>query len=509
MPETKGNLLTEPIIGVRLVGGERREMTLPEVLEGLEGDAIEAFTALQPHQKHAWHAFLVQLAAIALHQAGRSLPVKNAADWATLLRALTNGRDEPWTLVVKDLSQPAFMQPPIPEGNLKEFRPIASFPDELDILVTAKNHDVKLARCGSPQDEHWLYALLSLQTMQGFLGAGNYGVARMNGGFSNRPCVTFAPNLNFGQRFSRDVTLLLHHRHEIAPHLYSASGGQALLWVQPWDGTSSLALDACDPFFIEVCRRVRLLTEPAGIVAKGRPTKCARLQAGEVAGNTGDPWTPVNHEGKALTIPRTGFSYRRTQELLVGSDFAPGCTQRISPRDPAELLFVGWALVRGQGKTEGLHQRTLRIPGHIRRSLAAAEGKVRLEQLAKRRVTVVGEVQKGVLKPALCALLQAGKDTLDFSDERPRRWIDRHESAVDDVFFDHLWADAELDPAEADRRWQTLVLDLARHQLQHAMTACPLPAARRYRAWCAAERLFFGLARKKYPEVELRQGGMA
>lgn len=509
MPETRGNLLTEPIIGVRRVGGERREMTLPEVLEGLEGDAIAAFTALQPHQKHAWHAFLVQLAAIALHRAGRLFPVKNVGEWATLLRALTDGRDEPWTLVVEDLSQPAFMQSPVPEGSLQEFRLIAAYPDELDILVTAKNHDVKVARCGRPQDEHWLYALLTLQTMQGYLGAGNYGIARMNRGNSNRPCVTFTPNLNFGQRFSRDVTLLLHHRNEIAPHLFPASGGQALLWLIPWNGTSSLGLDACDPFFIEVCRRVRLRMKPAGIAAMGRPTTGARLQAGEVAGNTGDPWTPVNHEGKALTITRSGFSYRLTQELLVGSDFAPGCTQRISSRDPAELLFVGWALVRGQGKTEGLHQRTLRIPGHIRRTLAAADGKARLEELAKRRVAVVGEVQKGVLKPSLCALLQAGKDKLDFRDDRAQRWIDRHESAIDDVFFDHLWADADLDPAEADRRWQAFVLDLARYQLIHAMAACPLPAVRRYRAWCSAERLFFGLAHKKFPEVELRQGGMA
>jgi CRISPR system Cascade subunit CasA len=48
--------------------------------------------------------------------------------------------------------------------------------------------------------EHWFYALLTLQTMQGFLGAGNYGISRMNGGFASRPSVGLAPSDRWGMR---------------------------------------------------------------------------------------------------------------------------------------------------------------------------------------------------------------------------------------------------------------------------------------------------------------------
>ena len=39
--------------------------TLPGVLAGLVRDEISDFPKLRPHQRHVWHAFLVQIAALA------------------------------------------------------------------------------------------------------------------------------------------------------------------------------------------------------------------------------------------------------------------------------------------------------------------------------------------------------------------------------------------------------------------------------------------------------------
>ena len=69
-----GHLLSDPLIRYRQSSGTTREGSLPEVYAALMADDAEAFPALRPHQRHAWHAFLVQLGAMAVHRArtGRS-----------------------------------------------------------------------------------------------------------------------------------------------------------------------------------------------------------------------------------------------------------------------------------------------------------------------------------------------------------------------------------------------------------------------------------------------------
>jgi hypothetical protein len=34
--------------------------------------------------------------------------------------------------------------------------------------------------------------------------------------------------------------------------------GVALVWTEPWDGTAALSTDDLAPYFIEICRRIRL-----------------------------------------------------------------------------------------------------------------------------------------------------------------------------------------------------------------------------------------------------------
>jgi len=185
------SLLNEPLFSVHTQENEKLNLSLPEILERLTSDEVTSFDALQPHQRQAWYSFLVQLATIALARNGEARLVTSASRWRELLLHLTKGKEQPWCLIVDDISQPAFMQSPVPEGTLEKakYKADVTTPDDLDMLVTSKNHDVKMHRITRPKIEHWIYALVTLQTMEGFLGQGNYGIARMNGGFGNRPLV--------------------------------------------------------------------------------------------------------------------------------------------------------------------------------------------------------------------------------------------------------------------------------------------------------------------------------
>ena len=188
------NLLEEPLIRVRLTDATTRPMSLPEVYDAMSAERVSSFPALRPHQRHAWHAFLAQLGTVALQCAGHEKLPSTGLDWPALLRNLTPafGSDEPWCLIAEDPAHPAFMQCPAPNG-FDAYRGRAVTPDDLDILVTAKNHDLKRTVAAANAPDDWIFALIDLQTMAGFLGAGNYGIARMNGGFSARPCLGLAP----------------------------------------------------------------------------------------------------------------------------------------------------------------------------------------------------------------------------------------------------------------------------------------------------------------------------
>lgn len=499
------NLLTDDVFSWEDDGGVVRKTSLPGVLAALTTDCVEGFERLQAHQSHAWHAFLVQLAAITLHRLGESAPFDDEDRWRKGLLCLSaeRGGGDAWALVSTDLAMPAFLQPPVPEGNTQGWKDLGECPDDIDVLATARNHDVKRGRIVAPSPEDWCYALVSLQTMQGFFGAGNYGIARMNGGFSSRPCVALAPDARLGRRFTRDVAILRDRRAEILGDFdfYKESGGIELLWLDAWDGRQSFALSELDPYFIEVCRRIRLVETDGAIGAHATATKVARIEGKAMLGNTGDPWTPVDAGGKALTLGSAGYSYRLVEALLLSGDYKQPVALRVREDDPERMLFVASGLVRGKGKTDGFHERTIPVPGRIRLMLGSEEGRDRLGALARRRVEDVRTLQSAALRPAVCTLLQAAPDRLDFRDQRADRWVSLHDGLVDEVFFASLWHDIELDDADAQAKWRDTVMKLARRVLSSAEAATPLPAMRKFKAVAAAWRVLEGAARKKFADL--------
>ena len=304
------NILDEPLVRMA-TAGRTCPASLPEVYAALMGDEVEAFPALRPHQRHAWHAFLVQLGAMAMQRAGVSEPLRDATEWADLIRGLTADYpdDEPWQLVVEDITKSAFMQPPASsQDKEKEYKAVVATPDELDMLITSKNHDLKSAVAMQAGMDDWIYALVTLQTMEGFGGAGNYGISRMNSGFGSRPAFSLAPSTKPGAHAWRDIVALLwdYPIHQSTHNL---------LWLLPWDGTSAERLLPNDlaPFYIEVCRRVRLRSDEGGRVYGIRTSsKAARIEGKDLKGRTGDPWTPFNpkRDGLPLTLSGGGFTYK-------------------------------------------------------------------------------------------------------------------------------------------------------------------------------------------------------
>lgn len=504
MSGTEHSLLDVPLITARSPGRTaRRGLTLPAVFSQLAAGTIGDFPRVAAHQRHPWHAFLVQLAAIALHRANESQIEHSEEDWRELLLNAAGGEVSAFALVEENLSKPAFLQPPVPEGELKGWKPVET-PDSLDILITAKSHDVKASRVVRADPESWLMALLSLQTMQGFLGSGNYGIARMNGGFASRPEVGFAPTLEPGPRFVRDVRVLLGIRDETVERFgYADSGGHALLWLVPWDGKGSLGIHECDPFFIEICRRIRFTSNGNDLRCQYRSTKTGRVDAKERAGVLGDPWIPIESSGgKALTVGGSGFTYDRTQRLLWGTEFQKPAAQTPRDSDPLELYFTARVLVRGQGKTEGFHERVLRLPGSVRRRLLSAESTTQLSEVANSWVEHVADIKRKVLKPAILSLVQGGPTQLNYQDRRADALLARFEERVDQRFFDALFAAIEsagedLEPLkERASAWGAELLDLAETTLASAIDELAIPDARYYRAVTSARRVFYGAARR-------------
>jgi CRISPR system Cascade subunit CasA len=281
----------------------------------------------------------------------------------------------------------------------------------------------------------------------------------------------------------------------------------ALVWLAPWDGLNSLSFSKLDPFYVEICRRIRLQAVGEVITSIGTGSKAARIAAKELNGLTGDAWTPIDVEGgKALTITSNGFNYKLVSELMFGGKFqapvAHNVTQAVKEKS---LVLIAQGITRGQGKTEGYHERHVPISPKVR-GLLIINQKAPLAQLSGQRIATIGEVRK-LLWVALAVLFASGKigDNSDGNKAKASKFSDPFEVAEDARFFDDLNEEIEAeDPAEQRLQWMLGLVGRAEAILKIAFVAGPRNGVQKYRAQSAAlSRFRGGLRGDKSPLPEL------
>ncbi|HRI08708.1 MAG TPA: hypothetical protein PKW35_12880, partial [Nannocystaceae bacterium] len=344
-------------------------------------------------------------------------------------------------------------------------------------------------------------------TFEGYSGKMNYGIHRMNGGQANRPCVAIAPGPSWAPRFRRDVRVWLDHRDQLIADYGYSPRGPALLWLLPWDGSESLLRPNLDPFFIEVCRRIRLTAGGDTLAARMGTSQVARIDATDHAGDTGDIWTPCQKSPKksgnaSLTVPATGFTYKKLAELLFEDKWHRGAALELRDDDPPAPIVIAQALVRGQGKTEGYHERIVPIPTKARGFFRKLDERSRLGVRAKANIQRASEA-RSLLKPAILTLFQGSSEhKLDLRDERADTWLDRLEARIDGAFFADLFEHInEEDGDRAALAWDNLLEGFASATFREALAEAPIPSAHRYAIVAAAEGRFFSARRRVFASL--------
>ncbi len=477
----------------RLLTSEGKRLTLPAVLTRLSTRQSVRFDRVRPHQLQGWYAWLVQVAALASEK--EALP-QDEATWKAALLSLAE--PSAWQLVASDVNKPAFMQPPIPEGKLNALSdgPLKA-PDDaaVDVLFTGRAHDLKPNRLREAHAEDWIFALVALQTTAGLGGRGNYGISRMNGGYSSRPMVGYAGSgpADWSGRFLHDLkawqTPGTFEEH------FDRQDGHRLLWVIPWDGNDSLNPKELHPAFIEIARRMRLSVHEDRLVAYRAASKSPRVNAKHLKGATGDIWTPVRTTELASLTVKNGFGYRAVHDLLFSGDWAlpPSVPKQCTEATDIEFR----AIEGGMGGTAGFHHRRITIPADAFAAMGLSgeeREKNRYAERSKTQLEAVKRVLSSALRPAIAALLQGapeseGKLSLKLDDARIPPVIKAFESQVDARYFELLFRDPEADPSEhavwfADALWK-----LAEDSFHVAEHSLPLPSARLWRARAVARSL--------------------
>lgn len=510
------DLLHDPLIGVRTPRGEQR-LNLPELLAALSAGQIDGYTGLRAHQADPWHVFLVQLAAsIQARRPTDTLPL-DAAYWREGLLDLADGIPEAWQLVVEDVTKPAFLQHPwtsweaeAADYGVKTARGKATYdakahtPDELDVLVTAKNHDVKMARVGADTVEAWVFALLVLQTTSGYLGQGKYGIVRMNGGFASRSIAAWVRNLHPSARFIDETQMLTRLREPVCRESHYRQRGIVLTWLTPWNRQQHhLTLDQLEPWFIEAARPIRLWPRPeGGLIALGATSEARQIGPKTLEnGDVGDPWTAINVGDKkkgrsALTLSADGFTPQRLTDLLFEQGFELTPLQK-PPSGDGDGWFVASCLVRGQGTTEGFHHAEIPVPAKARRALLQKADRQTLGKLGQQLLGDAKDVQRA-LATALTVLSEGGPDKADV--ERVEKWINAARTDFtktwEQHYFPTLWRGTDEAHETVRRGWQQRLVDIGQSLLDAAATRLPLPSNRRWRALTQAESAWRGMLHK-------------
>ena len=172
------------------------------------------------------------------------------------------------------------------------------------------------------------------------------------------------------------------------------------------------------------------------------------------------------------------------------------------------MQLVARGMVRGEGGTEGYHERIIPLRHRTLQVFGRPGGSKQLEDIARERIQQVGTV-KNILRHAVATF--AAKGNSDFAAHRngqpspnqlAQTWANRLDEIVDTSFFDDLQDEFDADESERDvirRRWLMNgtdgVIDGARKIMNAAEDELPCPSIQRFKARVNADRVFWGRLR--------------
>jgi len=459
------NLLDDPVFTVRTSEGHEK-CSLPRIYPLLQQDAVEGFAKLQAHQKQAWHCFLAQLGAIATE----NRPMPNSEDgWHEALSALTCR--EAWNLYTEDLSKPAFMQPPVPEGTLDDFTQIDVAADDIPSL--AKNHGLKRTCIVKSEAEHWAYMLVNVQTSDTYAG-GAGGYPKASRGMEGRTFLTTTPSLSLGLWIKHDIKRLHRYAQAVAKEYGYDLSGSTLLWTVPWGESASeesrsgpLEPDQLHPWYIDCCRRIRkretwMITTADHMRVEEPP-----------GGKTGDPWAPIDKAEEAVLRPRDDtFRYDNLSSLLFTGDYIrpPG----FSEVDDGYIVFR--AMPKDYTERTSIRERIIRFYNVASDNPFDTPDESQIAEESRDRVKKAGEAES-ILDHVLLWLLKdfdaykknSGKERKRIRQLTERkRQINALHAAIDGKFFDRLFEAPMIDDHKRWTFWETLLVGLLRGQARDA-----------------------------------------
>lgn len=423
MSKTMGNLLIDPIITV-VSDGVLETVPLPEVLSRLATGKEVEFERVRPFQEEAWHAFLVQLGALVASKEGK-LP-QDRQGWRSALFSLGGDSAECWTLFVDDISLPAFMQPATKELNTTD---VWKTPDDLDVLITSRAHDIKPHQIQFPRMEDWMFALVSVQTTWGYGGAGNYGVFRNRGSYAARIFVSGAPSFSNSERFLRDVKVWQEEWESIRG--IGLRGDVKLLWNRFWSGSEQVEVCDLSPAAIEICRIYRMRLQGESLVCARK--SCTAPMINRTQELSGDIWTPLEVDPKSGEKSPMAFRGIPALRDFIKIMFQAEPSPAMRPR-PDDKMIILRGVARDpsrQGMTVGYVDMCLNpvFATDEEKQQAFAKATDWMETLSKVR---------GALAMCLFTFNQGGPEKTDMKSESSAKqvsgWLDKFDAETFDTF---------------------------------------------------------------------------
>jgi len=513
------NLLTDPLIPVFTSQG-REYRSLPGLLAGLGDDTVQRIDGLQRHQEDAFHVFLCYLAGAVLARDGDWNPVRKETFWRDGLRLLAGeAGDDAWSLVVDDLSKPAFMQPPqisILRDEVK-WSSFADAADQIDATELAKNHDVKKGRAINSTPYEWMYALVSGNFNTGYSKGGREGFyfpsIKAQKNRIGRVYVYPIAGNSVASSWRLNVSLLNKWQEKCADSPLFDTNGLVLTWLRAWD-REPFKTGEISPFFVETTRMVRLQLLCEGcIAAQVRPTKSEPFMAQkELQGRVPDPFIPTDSDQKAISAKSGRWPVEQIYRVIF---------QKEGVSWPFLEFFLGagkggednrisfGSMARSKNGTEGYVTQVIHIPHQKMLLFRSRSQREQIADLGKEALEAAKRMQSNVLYPALVKLVESAPRKERKPRDAEKLWINRvtklYDSQWGDTYFQWLMNIAEpLEKNKERLRWVLILRDIAQHCLDRAEDELPERSARHWRARALARSTFnnYLTSAKNFPDLK-------